>query len=432
MTSARTPSLLAPLAVYVIAVTVILGGGGWFVFTLQDALERALLEFFLPESLFVVGEVLIDRLLDPQALAVLINSLVATVFVVVSLLTFPLKEWVSARYERRTGCTEGRTPTELSLISQGVEEVKLALFYAAMSLGVLRLGLSGDEAVRLTSIVLSHLVLILTVSIDFISPTVARHGYRYAHIVRALFKRPVRILLFGALFAAPPVAVGYLYRALEWSPSVGYSVMAAVQLLTILGAVLAGTVAGGRWLRTTEAVPPVSVSGRVIGWSLVFGLLIYNGLYFGAAARAAYHVSPVLKCEWRLAPEGFDIEPPSFSEPALGLQLTMKIHNPTRRHAKIGDNRVEIRHQGALLATTAFPAFEVAPGADATQTLTGRVEPKGGLLEAGFRAVSAVRTGGLWNALKDAADPKAYRVTLVLPTPTGDFSLDLVGTPPPP
>ena len=431
MANARPPSIALPLAVYIAAVTLILGGGGWFVFTHQDALEKALLDFFLPESWFIVGEVLIDRLLDPQAVAVLVNSAVATVFLVVSLCTFPLKEWVSARYERQSGCSEGRVAQELPLIDQGIEELKLALFYGALSLGVLRLGLSDDQTLRWISIVGSHVVLGLTVAIDFISPTLARHGYRYVHIMRVLLARPLRLALFGTVFAAPPVVVGYLYRALEWSPAMGFGLLAAVQLATIVVAVLAGTVVGGRWLGTAETVPPVRAFGRLTAWGGLIGLLVYNALFFGAAAQAAYHVSPVLKCQWRLAPGGFDVDAPTLTKPSIGLALSLEIHNPTLRRAKIGENRVEIRHQGALLATTAFPAFEVPPGDNATQTLTVRVHPKGGLLEAGFRAVNAVRKGGLWNALKGAADPSAYRVTLILPTPTGDFSLDLVGSTPP-
>jgi hypothetical protein len=78
------------------------------------------------------------------------------------------------------------------------------------------------------------------------------------------------------------------------------------------------------------------------------------------------------------------------------------------------------------LATTAFPEFEVAPGAKATQALDVRVAPEGGLIEAGFRAFDAIRSGGIWSALKDAANPAAYRITLILPTPTGDFSIDLL------
>ena len=389
-------------------------------------MERALLDFFLPESLFVVGEVLIDRFLDPQAVAVLINGLVSAVFVGVSLLTFPLKEWVSARYERQSAASGDRIPEAPPLWIQGLEEVKLALFYGAMYLAVLRFGLSEDPVVRGVAIAGSHFVLVITVAIDFISPTIARHGLRYADIIRALFARPIRVLLFGMVFAAPAVLAGFLYRWLELSPGVGYAIMASVQLVSIVLAVLAGTTIGGRWLAATESVRPLRLPSRLVGWALVFGILIYNGLFFGATARSAYHVSPILKCDWSVGPEGLSIDTPSLSDPHLGLKIHVAVHNPTRRTAKIGQNRVEIQHHGALLATTAFPEFEVGAGASVTRILAVRVEPKGGLLEAGFRAFNAVREGGVWEALKGAADPDAYGLTLILPTPTGDFSLPLL------
>jgi hypothetical protein len=183
---------------------------------------------------------------------------------------------------------------------------------------------------------------------------------------------------------------------------------------------------GGRWLDAADSIRPLRRPSRLVGWALVFAILAYNGLFFGATARSVYHVSPILKCDWSVAPEGFSVDTPSLSDPHLGLKIHVEVHNPTRRTAKIGQNRVEIRHRGALLATTAFPEFEVAAGARATRVLAVRVEPKGGLIEAGFRAFNAVRDGGIWDALKGVADRDAYEIIMVLPTPTGDFSLPLL------
>ncbi|MEZ4462970.1 MAG: hypothetical protein R3F43_00260 [bacterium] len=42
------------------------------------------------------------------------------------------------------------------------------------------------------------------------------------------------------------------------------------------------------------------------GWLALLGLLTFNGLFFGSAAQALYHVSPVLKCEWSMVPGTFD------------------------------------------------------------------------------------------------------------------------------
>lgn len=416
--------------VYALAILAVFAGVGAWLTTHQGGLRLAVIDFFLPADLHFVGDALIAKFLAPQHEAVLINALVTGSVVLVSMLTFPFKEWLSASYERDTNVTGDRTAQPPPLWEQALEEIKLLLFYAAMTLLVLRIGQVPDPAYRIAALVLSNLVLAMTVAIDFGSPTLARHAIRYADIVRALASRPLRSLAFGALFAAPPVVTGLLVIKFKVDPRTGFILLAAVQTVTIVLAVLVGTIVGGTLLDRAEKVTPVGAGPRLAGWAVTLGLLAVNGLFFGTAGKALYHVSPVLKCEWSMVPGTFDVDTPSLFDPKLSLRLDVRIHNPTTRLVRIGDNRVEARHTATsgtrtLLATTALPHFEVAPGATAHQALHFEVKPAGGLLAAGIKGLTQMKDEGILDTLKGAADPKAYSVRLVLPTPSGDFTIPL-------
>lgn len=411
--------------VYALAIATVFGLVGWYLVTHKEALRASILAFFLPDDLMFVGDALIEKFLQPQHIAVLVNAIVTGSVVLVSLLTFPLKEWLSASYERDTQVTGGKTPHAPPLWEQALEELKLLLFYAAMTLTVLRIGQTPDPAFKIAALVLSNLVLAVTVAIDFASPTLARHGIRYADIVRVLASRPIRSLGFGAVFAAPPVITGLVIVKLKMDPTTGFLALAGVQILTIVLAVLVGTVVGGTLLGKAEKAQPVGGGLKLAGWALTLGLLAYNGLFFGAAGKALYHVSPVLKCDWSLQADSFDIDTPSLFDPKLSLRFGVLIKNPTERTAKIGDNRIEVFYEKTLIASTKLPPFEVAAGGEATQPIHVEIKPEGGLLGAALDGVGKMKDQGIWNTLKGAADPDKYAVRLALPTPSGDFHLAL-------
>lgn len=411
--------------VYGVAILCVFAGVGWYLITHQESLRGALLAFFLPDDLLFVGDALIDKFLQPQHIAVLINAVVTGSVVLVSMLTFPLKEWLSHSYERDTQVTGGQAAHPPPLWEQALEELKLLLFYAAMTLLVLRIGQTPDPAFKTAALVLSHLVLAVTVAIDFASPTLARHAIRYADIVRVLASRPLRSLGFGAVFAAPPVVTGLLVVKLKIAASTGFVILAAVQTLTIVLAVLVGTIVGGTLLEKAKRTPPVGGGLRTAGWVLTLALLVVNGLFFGAAGKALYHVSPVLKCDWSLQADSFDIDAPSLLDPKLSLRFGVRIENPTDRDAKVGDNRIEVFHDTTLIASTRLPHFAVPAGGSAVQPIHIEIKPEGGLLGAALEGIGNMKDKGIWDTLKGAVDPDKYHVRLVLPTPSGDFHLGL-------
>ncbi|MCB9549772.1 MAG: hypothetical protein H6706_28530 [Myxococcales bacterium] len=421
------------LVLYAAGIAAVFAGVGAWLASHDGQLKEAVLRFFLPDEWMFAGEHLLERFITPQSMAVLVNAAVTGTVVLVSLCTFPLKEWLSAAYEQDTGVTGGQKAHAPPLWEQALEELKLLLFYAALSLTVLRLGHEAPPALAAVALVLSNGVLFTTVAIDFASPTLARHGIAYADIVRVLASRPLRSLAFGAVFGLPPVAVGWAVVKLQLAADVGFALLAVTHLLTLTVAVLAGTVVGGTLLERARKVRPIGPVGRGLGWLALVGLLTVNGLFFGAAANALLHVSPVLKCSWSVVPDTFSASlEGGFLSPAVRLDLAVEIENPTGRTAAIGDNRVEFFFGEHRVATTQLPRFEVPAGGTARQALSVTIKPKGGLIGAGLQGLDALRKGdGIWDTVKGAADLDRYRVMLILPTPSGEFPITLFGKPPP-
>lgn len=412
--------------VYAAAIATIFATVGWYLQSHEGQLKQAVLLFLLPEDWLFAGEHLLEHFVTQQSLALLISSAVTGTVVLVSALTFPLKEWLSASYEQDTRVTR-RKPHEPPLWEQALEEIKVVLFYAAMTLAVLRLGHEASPGVALFAQGLTHLVLFITVAIDFGSPTLARHGVRYADIVRVLASRPLRSLAFGATFGLPPVLVGWAVVKYTPAPSTAFLMLALVNLVCIVVAVLAGTVVGGTLVEKALKVEPMGAGARFAGWVILAALLAWNGLYFGGAAKAVYHVSPVLKCDWTLVPETFDASlEGGWLSPALQLGAEFEIYNPTQRTAKIENTRVEFFFGEHTIASSKLPDFEVKPGATARQKVQVEVKPKGGLVGAGLKGLDAIRKGdGVLDTLKGATDLDKYKIVLVIPTPSGDFPMTL-------
>jgi hypothetical protein len=75
--------------IYALAIAAVFAGVGWYLVTHQDDIRAGILQFFLPDDLMFIGDALIEKFLQPQQMAVLINALVTGSVVLVSMLTFP-------------------------------------------------------------------------------------------------------------------------------------------------------------------------------------------------------------------------------------------------------------------------------------------------------------------------------------------------------
>jgi hypothetical protein len=209
-------------------------------------------------------------------------------------------------------------------------------------------------------------------------------------------------------------------------PTMGVVLLVIVYPITFGAAVLLGTRVASN-MKTGEDMPKVAQFGTL---TLMVGLLAFNAFFFGGAAKAAYNLSPVLKCQWAMVDGSMDFGRPTLRDPSVKLGFAVTITNPTERTAKIGAGAVvNLFHNGDSVATTDVPAFEVGPGETVTQHIALKAAPKGGVAKKGLGLLGKARKGGfrkaLWGAAKSAVDRKAYRAALTLPLPTGDLTISL-------
>lgn len=427
MRSATARALLA----WLLAAAVVLGAGSWLVLAHADAARRAVLGFLLPSDWVDVAEVLVESFFGPELRRAAISLAVGGAFVLVAVLLFPLKERASAAFERESGATNGRAPAEYPLWFQALEEARLVIVYLALSLAVFWVGYEPVPWRRTLATWLGHLVLAITIALDYIAPTLQRHRVSYARTARVLLRNPVLALGFGAVCALPPAMAARMVAAPgEDAVTAAVCLLVLVQLGALCAAVLVGTWVGGRLLDEAEATPPIPVGIRAAGWIAVVAFLTVNGLVFERVGRAVWAVTPVAKCDWSLAPDTFELEAPSLTERTARLRLRVTVHNPTGRDARVEENRLEVHHAGERIATTTLPRFRVPAGATVEQHLELAARIDGALLRKGTRLLFSAARGEAWDTFKaagaDAIDGGLYAVTLFLDTAIGEVPVYLL------
>jgi hypothetical protein len=360
-------------------------------------LRSALIGFVFPESWHLAVEMLIDRFADQQERIVLINAMVASSLLLVSAALFPVKEFLSASFERHGSLTE-EPVTEHPLWLQAWEEVKLLLMFVAVQASIFWIGYHPASWRQLIAIVLSHLVIALSFSADFISPIFQRRRGRYSRILKTLARQPLASLAFGALFAAPAITVGHMWaRYPDWSTGIAVTVLFSIKVVSIAWAAVAGTWLGAKMLPTFAKTRRASLATRVIAWVLVGGLLAANGYAFGAVGRAVLHKTQVFKCHYRVDPASFGIRKPSLvgllaDRVGAGVYFDVEIENPTAIDVRLEQNRLEVRHGGSVVATTRLAPITVPAGERRVQ----RVDLQVGLTPSALRKGRALLQADEW------------------------------------
>lgn len=418
--------VLVPLAAYLLAIAAVFAALGALVAAEQDALRRAVLGFVLPDDWIAAGDHLLRGFIRDHRSA-MVSLLVSALVVVVPAVTFPLKEWASARFEEHLHRDDPgwRRPPEHPLWRQALDEGLLLLIFAALSLTALRVTVTPGWG--RVGFWLSNAVLVFSFAVDFVGPTLSRHRVSPTAIYGALFRHhPLRALLFGAALSAPPLIAARLL-AKGQGTALDFALLAGVNTACIGVAVLWGTALGARIVGRDHPPPPRLFS--VPFWGAVALAVAINGAFFGAAFHRVLGVSPILKCTWSPVDGSFDLDLPGLLDPTLTVELTVEVHNPTSRRAHIGDNRVELWHRGRAVADTALPPFDVPAGGTARQPMRLSFEPRGALFDKAGAVLAEGMDGGWWQAVKGAAgglaDKAAWRVVLILPLPSGELVVTL-------
>ena len=113
---------------------------------------------------------------------------------------------------------------------------------------------------------------------------------------------------------------------------------------------------------------------RLLYWIVLLGVFAWNVLAFGALGKSIYHKSPIFKSHYRLVDDSLEIQGLGLGEvlmgePQVGFSVDVEVENPTGADLILEENRVEIRHEEDLVATTRLEPFRVPAGEQIVQTI---------------------------------------------------------------
>jgi hypothetical protein len=361
------------LAVYLALATGIFALVGRFIVAHEGHARRAFVAYIFPDRWQDAGHLLVDRLFGAQQHAVLVNAAVGASLLLVQVLLFPVKERLSARFERDAKLVDGADAGHgLPLLVEAREELLLALAFLAAQGSIFWIGYSQDPSRRLLATVLSHAFLMASFGVDFLTPILQRHGHRYATTLALVAGHPVLLLAFGGLFTLPSVLVGRWIAAHPALPlATAITALFAANVLAVAWAAVAGTFAGARLLPEARREKPPGRFTRTLAWTVLVGLLGWNAWRFGAVGLSLHHKSQLLKCEYALDWTSVRLERPGVLELASGLRhdrlqvgvsFDVTISNPTRFDVEIEDNRLELAKDGQRFASTRVTPLAVPAG----------------------------------------------------------------------
>ncbi len=358
--------------IYLGLCAVVLGIAGALMARSEGVLKGVFLAYLLPESWRGALGLVVDRFFEVQLRTVIANATITGALLLVTLLLFPIKEMLSASFEKEAALIDDPV-REHPLWLQAWEEVKLFLAFLAIQGSVFWIGYSPSSWRGIAANVVSYGFLFVSFSIDFVSPPLQRHEGCYSRILKTLFGHPIATVVFGAIFAAPSILVSQLILAdSDLTSARTLGILFATAVASIAWAAVAGTWLGAKLFRDFEQTERSAVPARIAAWLVLGGLLLANAYAYGALGIAVHKKSQILKCDYSVAWSSFELETPGLGslisrKVELGVSFEVKIENPTSVPVEVEDNRLELRHNGDLVGTGALRPVRVEAGATVTK-----------------------------------------------------------------
>jgi hypothetical protein len=362
------------LVLYLACAAVILGLVGWQAVVHKDDILGAIAGFFVPENWRFAATRLLDLFLASQLRDVVVNAVIGAALVVVQVLLFPIKEKVSATFEREGQLTPA-PGKELPLWLQALEEAQLFVVYLTAQMCIFWVGYPPDPVRKNLAVALSYLYLFASFGIDFLSPILQRHTFRYSTMFKVFATTPLAVLAFGAVFALPVVLAGKLITARAgWSMAAQVTALFGVNVLMVGWAAVAGTWVGARLLPRAQATRPPSLVARGAAVVLVAAVFSWNAYRFGAIGASIHRKGGILKCDYSVDWTSADVDLPSWfallrDEVEVSVSVEVTIRNPTPREVAIERNRLEVKHGDGLVAQAQLTPVTVAAGGSVRQRI---------------------------------------------------------------
>ncbi len=332
-------------ALYALSAALLLGGLlALFAFT-QDRLGDSLLDFVVPEEGQTVARIFVRFFLASQTNHITINALVTFSLLLVSLSFFHFKERLSRAVETGAGLGKPEDWNPPTFWREARSEVSLVLVYVALFFVVLSVGHSPYPWRRTLATVLSYGIMFGTWAVDFATPILMRRGYGYLQSVKAMARRPLLALAFGAAMSLPLVGLTHAFGRLDGPAVPSIAALFGANIVLILWAAVAGTHVGAAVVEVAARTKPARLPTRLILSGAVVAVLAVGGWMGGHLAVVLAEKSQILKC--RYAPDWASIK---VTKPALsrlltgrvgvGVELDIDITNPNTLAVALEKNRL--------------------------------------------------------------------------------------------
>ena len=239
------------------------------------------------------------------------------------------------------------------------------MLFIAVQGSIFWIGYHPGKGWKTASLILSYGFLFFTFSIDFVSPIFQRHRGHYSRIIKTLVLHAPASLAFGAIYAFPSLVVGWMWHAHpEWPWSKAITIALSVNVVSVGWAAVAGTWLGAKMMPTFDSVGRSSAVSRTVAWLAVLALLAGNTYTFGSLGLALHHKSQILKCSYSVVLTSFKPKLPGLfdlrrDEIPLGLRFEVDIENPTAVDVELEDNRLEVSHDGEVVATSSLEPVRI-------------------------------------------------------------------------
>ncbi|MET1254063.1 hypothetical protein [Aliikangiella maris] len=336
----------------------------WTLLSHEITIKNLILDYFFPDSWHSISEQLVNFFYEKQTKTVLGNLILSGSLVVASVFLFPIKEKFSAAFEKDAKYPNGPSQ-EFPLSYQAVEETRLFLLYIAAQSVILWIGYYPYIWAKATAITLSYLFLFYSFSLDIISPTLQRHRITYAVILKALFNKPLLLILFGLIFSLPGLITSKIIFNFDTLTLIEVAgILFLVNLIFLTLAIPAGTHLASHLLPVMRTTPPVSAKTSRIGYTALAVILMTSLFLHGQLIRSLHHKSQLLKAEYAIDWSSIDYKLPSFSQLLGGqafsqLSFDIEINNPTAYDIVIEQSQIQIEQNALTIATVDLNGFSV-------------------------------------------------------------------------
>lgn len=332
--------------IYVLSALLVLGGLLNLGVHLGPRFEEWLMVKLVPEVWRSTVDDLIHRFFFEELRAFLVTTGFGLGIIIIGITLFPLKEKLSATYERER-FPELKEHPQPPIWRQGLEEVKLAFLYLLLQGMSLFLAVQGHPLLASLGSGLSIAYLVAAMALDHCSPFFQRRDRKIHGIIWILLRHaPLRTAVIGLLCIGPVII---LERQLPASldPTIAITILVFTEVLGMACATLLGChLEAGLLTKENDLAdrPPPAL------WTLtyraaVLTLAIWLGVFFSWWGNGIYTHYHFMRCKYRPLWKETEFK---IRETKALVTLPVQVHNKSTGPLDPTELKIEVQGEGII------------------------------------------------------------------------------------